>query len=210
MIQHSYSGADASGPIRERLVAFVLWGTLVGITFFSIYPTTNWLAENREPYALYLPAELHIPFVAEFIWLYLSLYGLFLLPPFFLEPRRLAQLARELIVATGLAGLMFLAVPARLGFAQILPDDPLYRNLFQAMFAIDRPFNLVPSLHVVYAVAIGLAVIGRSAGALRVLFSAWVALVVSSTLLVHQHHLLDVVTGIGLAFFIHLLMERRG
>jgi membrane-associated phospholipid phosphatase len=197
-------------PLIGRLATFTWWGSLVGIAFFVVYPTTNWLASLRnEHYSLYVVGELSMPFVPEFVWFYFSMYGLFLLPPFLLNPEELKRLAKELILATGVAGLVFVAFPARLGFARTLPEDELYRAIFEGLFTVDHPFNLVPSLHVVYTTAIGLAVVFHIRSGTRVLLCCWWGAIVSSTVLVHQHHLLDVVTGVALAVFMHSFMGGR-
>ncbi len=197
-------------PLSKRLATFASWGALVGIAFFSIYPTTNWLTGLRDyHYSLFFSLELRAPFVPEFIWLYLSMYVLFALPPFFLNPPELKRLARELIVATGISGMVFLLFPAQLGFTRTLPGDEFYRGIFQALFSVDQPFNLVPSLHVVYTMAIGLAVMARAGSGLRVLLSAWLVLIVASTILVHQHHLLDVIAGVMLALLMRFLWGKK-
>jgi membrane-associated phospholipid phosphatase len=43
----------------------------------------------------------------------------------------------------------------------------------------------------------------------KVLWGLWLLGIASSTLLIHQHHLLDVVSGLGLAFLLHLRMPFR-
>lgn len=197
-------------PLSSRLSTFALWGTLVGIAFFSIYPTTNWLTGFRgQHYSLFLTDELLIPFVPEFIWLYLSMYGLFVLPPFFLDRAELKRLAKELILATLIAGITFLAFPAQLGFSRTLPVDEFYRALFQGLFSVDQPFNLVPSLHVVYTTVISLALIARASAPVRAVFCLWLTLIVLSTVLVHQHHLLDVVAGVALALLMRILFKEK-
>jgi hypothetical protein len=119
------------------------------------------------------------------------------------------QLAKKMITATCIAGLVFLALPARLGYSRIIPPDSPYREIFQTMFVIDKPFNLVPSLHVVYSAAIILAIAERLGKTGRIVLFGWLALVVASTILVRQHHLLDVFSGLTLAFIMHLYWERR-
>lgn len=191
-------------PLTHRLSAFAFWGAWVGLAFFSIYPATNWLAGLRaSPHQLFLQHELGIPFLPAFIWPYLSLYLLFLCPPFFLCPTGLKRLAQGLILSTLIAGLVFVALPAQLGFPRVLPDVAPYRDIFDRLFAVDRPFNLVPSLHVVYATAIILAMMGGTGPRIRAVLWVWLALIVASTVLVHQHHVLDVVTGMVLAATVH-------
>lgn len=189
-----------------RWQTFTLWGALVGVFFFTIYPTTNWFANIRhQHYSLFLCAELRIPFYPIFIWPYLSMYGLFLLPPFFLGPYRLKQLAKNLIVLTCVAGVSFVLFPADLGFQRILPSDHFYRSLYSTLFAVDYPHNLVPSLHVVYSTTITLAIVDKVGNHLRCCLLGWLFLLVISTLFVHQHHLIDLVSGIILSVCIHQL-----
>lgn len=193
-----------------RLSTFALWGALVGVVFFSVYPTMNWLTGQRpQQYALYFAGELNIPFVPQFIWFYLSMYLLFAAPPFFLEPGQLRRLARELIAGTLAAGVVFLLLPARLGFTRSLPGDPLLDALYAGIFALDQPFNLVPSLHVVYSAAIALAIAAPGGRGRQLLFGLWLALICASTLLVHQHHLLDVGSGLLLAGFLHFFARKE-
>jgi len=197
-------------PLSTRLSTFVLWGSLVGLAFFSIYPTTNWLTGlGSRHYSLFFEEELRLPFVPEFIWLYLSMYVLFILPPFLLNPGELKRLAKELILATCISGIAFLILPAQLGFSRSLPAEDLYRGIFQSLFSVDQPFNLVPSLHVVYSTSISLALIARANTFVRRLLSVWLVLIVSSTVLVHQHHLLDVITGVALALLMRLFLEKK-
>jgi membrane-associated phospholipid phosphatase len=201
---------DQEFSFPQRLKTFAFWASWVGVAFFSVYPTTNWLTGLRgEHYALYLPQELELPFVAGFIWLYLSMYLLFMLPPFFLGPRELKRLGVELVVATIITGVVFLLLPAKLGFLRILPEEALYRDLYAGLFALDRPFNLVPSLHVIYSTAILLAIARKSGAYSRSLLYAWLLLIVSSTLLVHQHHLLDVASGLMLATATTVFLGRK-
>lgn len=197
-------------PFPHRLAAFAFWAAWVGVAFFGVYPTMNWLTSLRgDAHSLFFAAELKVPFVPEFVWIYLSMYALFFAPPFFLDPVRLRRLGQELISATLIAGIVFLMLPARLGFNRVLPEDPFYRDLFAGMFSLDHPHNLVPSLHVVYSAAISLAIFRRVALPGRLFLASWLTLLMASTLLVHQHHVLDVVTGAALALLVAHFWEGR-
>jgi membrane-associated phospholipid phosphatase len=183
-------------PDSKRLRLYAYWAGLAGIAFFAVYPTLNWITSLRSNRLhLYISSELGIPFVPQFIWAYLSMYALFLLPLFLLPASRLPALGKQLIAATVASGVMFLLLPADLGFARVVPSEPIYANIYQGIFGIDRPHNLVPSLHVVWSSAILLACadVARPIG--RGLLYAWLAIVVMSTVFVHQHHLLDVVAA---------------
>jgi|ERR1700722_14586339 len=192
-------------PDARRLRIYACWAGLAGVAFFAVYPTLNWLTSLRTlRFHLYVSPELNIPFVPQFIWVYLSMYLLFLLPLFLLPAERMPALGKQLIAGTALSGLLFLLLPADLGFVREIPSDRLYTNIYKSIFGIDRPHNLVPSLHVVWSCAIILmcAEVARPPG--RLLLYIWLVIVVISTVLVHQHHLLDVLAGV----FIVLIIRR--
>ena len=175
-------------PLGQRLKTYTLWSVASGVVFFAIYPTTNWISSLRpHHYLLYGQWELSIPFVPEWIWIYLSMYLLFLAPPFFLESPVLSRLGKQLIVTTVAAGATFLLLPATLGFERSLPAGALH-PLYQRMFEMDPPHNLVPSLHVIWSTAIAMALN-------RPFFLLWAAAIALSTLLIHQHQVIDLVVA---------------
>ena len=62
----------------------------------------------------------------------------------------------------------------------------------------------------VYSTAISFAVTAQASAPIRTsLMSVWLVLIVSSTVLVHQHHLLDVVTAVLLTLLIRRIWEER-
>ncbi len=189
---------------------YFFWAFWVGIAFFSIYPTCNWLSAQRShTFNLYFTGELIIPFVPEFIWLYFSMYVLFLLPPCFLGVTDLKVLGKQLISATSFSGVIFLFFPAKLGFERSIPQDALYESLFAKMFAIDMPYNLVPSLHVVFSALIVLAITDSCQSILgKYVYWVWLSLICLSILLVHQHHLLDLIAGLVVAWLFRYLLRK--
>lgn len=192
--------APAPGPRWpgwRGLVPFLLWGGLVGIVFFAVYPTSNWLTSMRAGLLhLYVPQELSIPFVPEFVWFYLSMYLLFVLPPFFVPADAAPRVGKQLLAGCLACGFLFLLFPAVLGFERALPAQAPYRQIFQAIHDVDAPHNLVPSLHVVFSAVIALACASFAVPLVGALLRAWLVLIVLSTLLVHQHHLIDVVSAL--------------
>ncbi|HEY4469293.1 MAG TPA: phosphatase PAP2 family protein [Klebsiella sp.] len=186
-----------------RLKSYLLWMLPVSVVFFGLYPTINIFTTTRsDTLALWLPAELSIPFIPVFIWVYLSMYLIILVPLFFLNLREQKRLAIELMVVTIVGAMFFLLFPARLGFVRQLPDDPLYHALFSQLLSLDRPHNLVPSLHVAWSCTVVSAISRRSRGWIVVVLYFWFTAIALSTLFVHQHHLLDVVTGLLLSLVV--------
>lgn len=190
---------------------YAFWAMWVGVAFFSVYPTCNWLTSLRgEYFSLYFAAELDVPFVPEFIVFYLSMYVLFAMPPFFLKVTELTALGKQLIAGTLISGLVFLLVPARLGFVREVPESGLIESIYSTLFAVDMPHNMVPSLHVVFSTLILLALANASVGEQnKILWYGWLMVICASTLLVHQHHLIDVVAGLALAFALRRIIVKR-
>ncbi len=188
-----------------RLRTYAWWSAWVGVAFFTVYPTLNWLSHLRaERWRLYFDAELALPFVPQFIWAYLSMYVLFALPLFLLPARHMPALGKQLLTGTVACGIVFALFPAELGFARSLPEQAPYTGLYATIFSLDRPHNLVPSLHVLFSAAIVLACAPFAAPAMRAVLFGWLGLICASTVLVHQHHLLDVAAALVL-----VLMLRR-
>ena len=193
-------------PDGARIRGYLQWSGWVGLAFLSVYPTLNWITSLRpQPLHLYVAGELAVPFVPEMIWVYVSMYALFLMPLLFVPAAHMPALGKQLIAGTLVSGFLFLLLPAELGFARELPTNPPYAGIYAALFDVDRPHNLVPSLHVVFTVAIGLACAGAAQPLARACLVTWIATVVASTLLVHQHHVLDVAAALTLVF----LLRRR-
>ncbi|HXH40186.1 MAG TPA: Ser/Thr and Tyr protein phosphatase [Thermoanaerobaculia bacterium] len=195
-------------PPADRVRTYLIWSFWIGIAFFGVYPAMNWVTSMRPaPLHLYFTQELAIPFIPQLIWAYLSMYVLFLLPLFFIPAVRMPALGRQLIAGTLVSAVFFLLIPAELGFPREVPAQAPYAAMYARMFGIDRPFNLVPSLHVIYSCAIALACADFARGAVRVAIYGWLAVIVASTLFVHQHHLLDLVSAFAVVAFLRRRYE---
>jgi membrane-associated phospholipid phosphatase len=184
-------------PLPQRIKTYCFWGVASGIVFFSVYPTCNWLTSLRSHhYRAYHQSELAVPFWPDWIWVYVSMYVLFLAPPFFLNCGGLARLGKQLIVTTVAAGFTFLLLPATLGFERVAPQSAFLHDLYLQIFEVDKPHNLIPSLHVVWSTALALAIAEKATPPRRVFFLGWAAAIALSTLFVHQHHIVDLVVAL--------------
>ena len=190
-------------PDAARAKAYLSWVGVITVVFIAVYPTINWFTETRaHRYRLYLPFELDIPLAPLFIWAYLSMYALFLMPLFMVSAERMQALGKQLAAGTILCGIVFLLLPADLGFLREVPSQPLYASIFSGLFGVDRPHNLMPSLHVVFSCLILFMCREGANVILRVLLFVWVVLIVASTVLVHQHHLIDALTGLAVTLLL--------
>ncbi len=192
------------GPTLRTVLG---WCLLIDGLFLTIYGSINWLTQQREDLLhLYLPAELSIPLVPEAIWVYFSMLLLFCLPFFSLPRERAHDEALAAIFGLCTAALIWLLLPAELGFERVLPDG--YEALYGVIFALDAPHNLVPSLHVVFSTLAVLACGQNAPRLVRFGLWVWLTCIAVSTLLTHQHHVLDVVTGLLVAYLCRSLVLR--
>lgn len=175
---------------------YAYWAFLVGIAFFAVYPVCNWVSSLRNDiHHLYIDEELRIPFVPEFFWIYMSMFLLFFLPPFFLGVSQLALLGKRIIAGTLSSGLIYLILPTQLGFERIVPEGA-YGKIYENLLSIDLPYNMMPSMHVVYSGFILLSIHASSqVESIRIIALIWLFLIYIATLLVHQHHLIDILSA---------------
>jgi membrane-associated phospholipid phosphatase len=173
---------------------------LVTLWWVLVYHGLNRLTEVRSyRVRVHLDAELAMPFVPPFILAYLSLNVVFVPVPFILRSyQELQALALTLAAVTAVAGICFLLFPAELAY---LPRDPgSWSPLFALARAVALPnYNLVPSLHVAMSCICLAAYAGHCGRAGKALLATWAAAIALSTLLTHQHHVLDVAAGLILA-----------
>jgi hypothetical protein len=192
----------------ERPLVFSFWSFWIAVAFFGVYPAMNWVTSLRPARLhLFVPAELAIPFVPQFIWAYLSMYVLFFLPLVFVPTARMPFLGKQLIAGSLVSAVLFLLLPAELGFVRSVPASAPYATLYAGIFGVDRPYNLVPSLHVIYSSAIGLACADFARPVTRAVLLLWLGVIVSATVFVHQHHLLDVAVALVIVYFLRRRYE---
>lgn len=183
-----------------RHLRFAVLVSGIGILWFLlVYVGCDTITAHRTlRVRIHLAAELNLPFVPETVLIYMSIYLLFLAAPFILRQRlEFLVLAITLNLVILISGICFLLLPAQLAFA-----PPANLGAFPALFRfadrLNLTYNLVPSLHVALSVTC-LAVFARRASRMgKILLWSWAVAIAISTLLTHQHHILDAITGFGL------------
>jgi membrane-associated phospholipid phosphatase len=193
-----------SWPDRARWLAFLGFLALFYALFFPIYLGAGHIAAGtRETFGIYWSWERDIPLVPWMIWPYLTLFPLFLLPLFHMSARQIAGLSRQSAATLLAAGAAFLLLPTHSGFSSATVAG-LHRPLFGLLAMVDTPHNLAPSLHVAFSALILLGCAARAPTLWAWGYHFWLVVMSASTVLVHQHHVFDVASGLVLA----LLMRR--
>jgi membrane-associated phospholipid phosphatase len=208
MTDRQPAGRPLSWPTFDRLATGTV-GLLIGaLAFFPIYVGCAAITEARgNALHLYAQWELSIPFWPFMIVPYLSMFVLFLMPPLQLDAGELRDLVRRLLVATLIGGIVFLCLPAQLGFAEHT-DAGIWQPIYDTIYRLDNRFNTVPSFHVIYTASILLAFMAVATAPLRRIYLAWLVIVCASTVLTNRHHLLDVAAGLAIAVGLRVMFPR--
>ncbi len=191
--------AIISWPDGARWRAFLKFMGMFYLFFFPVYFGAGHLAaRTQNTFGLYWPWERDIPLIPWMIWPYLTLFSLFLLPLLHMGASQISKLSRQSTATLVIAGVVFLLMPTHLGFPPIVVED-LHQPMFGLLAIVDTPHNLAPSLHVAFSTLILLGCATQTSAHLAWSYRFWLLLLSVSTVLVHQHHIFDVISGVALA-----------
>jgi protein-tyrosine phosphatase/membrane-associated phospholipid phosphatase len=199
--------------LRTRGFARALAASVgLSVFFLVLYAFCNWMA-SRHPGVptLFFEWERGIPFIPLMIAPYMSLDLLFVAAPFLCRSNReLWTLSKRIIATLFVAGLCFLLFPFRFAF-----DRPHAAGWLGAFFdwfqGMDRPFNLLPSLHIAFCVVLGDFYARQTRGLLRWASNLWFVLIALSAVLTYQHHVMDVLGGFALgAYCLYFFPDQPG
>ncbi len=199
-------------PARETgLLWPALWRlALAGGTFIGVYGACNRITATRHDVGTWMwEWERHIPFIREMVIPYWSL-DLFFCGAFFLCASRaeLNLLTKRLVAVTLISGLCFLLFPLKMGLPRPEPAG-WTAPLFRALYFNDMPYNLAPSLHISLRSLVWVFYGAHLTGSLRRVVKTWFMLIGLSTLLVWQHHVIDVATGFLTGWIVTALVPDR-
>jgi len=208
-VRQGDTGRGLTWPTGGRFSIYLAYSLVIDAVFFTVYGGMNWFtAYYADPSQIYFDWELSMPFVPSMVLVYESLFLLFLVPLFQLNRRELPGLGKQVLACTVVAGLVYLTLPGELGFPRNA-DAGVFTPVFELIYALDYPHNVVPSLHVIYSTLIVLALSEVATTGLRSLYLIWLGLITVSVVLVHQHHLADVAGSYALVWICRRFLPMR-
>ena len=175
----------------------------LSLLFVVVYSTTNYLASLQANVGTWYYAwEMQIPFVPLMILPYMSIDIFFVIAPFLCRDRQeLAIFNKRVVVLILVSGTVFYLYPLRLAYARE-PVAGWLGMIFNPFVQMDQPYNLLPSLHIGLRTILAHLYARKSTGWLHVLLQIWFSLIGLSTLLVHQHQIVDVIGGFACALYV--------
>ena len=175
---------------------FLLWFVLIE----KLHP-------SDAPYWVsYVPLDDKIPFVPQFALIYCLWYPFLMVPGLYLllrEPDAFRRFLWFFMIGTGLCLLICTVFPNGQNLRPELgAGGGFCVSLVRALYTADTNTNVLPSMHVVGSVAVLYGAL-HSRGLRRPLPCAVIALlpvlISLSTVLIKQHSVLDIVTGLALS-----------
>ena len=194
------------GPRKPQLRVFLEYLGLASIflvTFVSVYGFTNARAstfQREDLLVLYHPLELEIPFLPSWFVIYMSIGFMLWTPLFFCPVHRWRRFFIAQMLTIFGAGFFFYFFPFDCGFVRTIPSDSVWTGFLEEFYSYDHPHNLVPSLHIGFCTGVLLWIRADLEGRWYYFFHIWALAIYASVLFTHQHHVIDIVTGVALSW----------
>ena len=196
---------------NDRIRAIIIWGAITLIFSTVVYFGANEIASKSDYFfRLYFEFERDIPMVPWMIYIYQSFALLIVVTYFSIKsPQKIKAYSISFMSSCAIAAVFFILFPTELGFSRTEKIEG-YEFMYNLLHMIDKPHNLAPSLHITYS-ALGAYVLSSEIKSkwLKGMIWLWFLLICSSIVLVHQHHLFDIFSGILLYYFvIHFVFKK--
>jgi len=179
------------------LILFVFWA--------GGYMLIGELASHGPFDSLQTRVDNRFPLIPQWVFVYLSVYFLFLLPFFHINnPRRLVTMDLAQLVTLTVCYVMFVVYPVAAPRPEVTPRD-FSTIILSILQGADPSWNCFPSTHCSTCTIAALALVRehRLLGAWALVSTAAICL---STLFTVQHYVLDVIAGVLLGGAVYLLV----
>ena len=190
-------------PGWRQLGYALMLGLAVTVWFAATYGGADWLTEHRTyRVRLHLPIDLAMPLLPAMAVFYLSLNVLLWCAPFILRTRReLKSLAIALAAATAVAAVGFVLLPGQDAFP-VPQQSELggWASINHLARSLALSHNYLPSLHVAFTTIAVMVYAAQATHRGKALLWAWALAIVASTMLIHQHYIADVASGMLLGW----------
>ena len=194
--------------MESTLVEKLKYGALTLTFCTGLYLVTNRVTSGFEnKFKMFLQWELEIPLMPCFIILYTSFYLLLVLG--FLSCRtrhELKNLSYQMMLSSVIACSCFLILPGELGYTR-MDSTGVFQPIYGLLFMLDNPTNMFPSLHITLSYVTLFFTLAQTKRLIwNIGLVLWFFGICASVILVHQHHIFDIATGLVLGVFIRRLM----
>lgn len=187
---------------------------LFGILNFTFYFLIQAFISHNS-YDLLTSFDLQIPLLPSFIWIYSSLIPVFIVTMLcLLKPKKVFLSAlSSFFIASIILSSCYVLMPTHYprDLWQV-DDNTISGQLLEITRTIDSPGNCLPSGHNTFAWLLVLFVCASNCvkqhGWLKPAFFIWGVLISVSTLVLKQHYIADVVSGVALALLCYYFVQK--
>jgi membrane-associated phospholipid phosphatase len=207
MFSNTTQSKLSSNRVTWKHALLVSVGT--SLLFMLFYGGVSYLTSLRSDVGIwYYEWEQIIPFVPAMIVPYMSIDVFFFLAPFFCRDRdELRVLAWRLSAVVVVAAICFLVYPLQLAVERPKDVPGVFGVVYNWFTALDRPYNLNPSMHIALRTILAAHYAKHCRRWLRAGMHFWFFLIGCSTLMLYQHHVIDVVGGFVLAVLVMYVID---
>jgi len=144
-----------------------------------------------------------IPFLGWTVLIYFTHYPLLITAWFLNLSQKAAKIFTPFFLCSGIAFVIYFIFPTTI----IRPESyqGFWKGCYAILYALDKPNNCLPSLHVAMALWAGLSIHGSKK--LKTIIWIWALLVCLSTLTTKQHLFVDVIAGVCLTFSVYIFLR---
>ena len=187
--------------------------TLLALAFFTtgyyiIGSFVNQAPLNLSGFSLAISIDNALPLVSEFIYIYMSMYLVAVLPYFFIQSKReFKNVILSYLLVLGSSFMIFIFFPVYMPRPELVATT-LSERLLTHLYLVDLPINNFPSLHVALSMLSSFVLFSYSKK-IGYLALTWSVLIALSVLLVKQHYFLDIIGGILMAVIGYLFYSQN-
>lgn len=172
---------------------------LVLLLFVIVYGGTDYLIGLHDyRVRIHFDWELEIPLIVWISTIYMSINFVWPIAPLIIRRREEVQfLVRVIVISIIISGIIFLIVPAAPAYKEPLLEEIYgWEFWYKSASAVNLTYNSFPSLHVALVLALTNSLIRNKNPMFKIICWIWAFFVAISTVLAHQHHVIDIFGGI--------------
>ncbi len=187
---------------------------ILGLVIFEafIFFLTKPFIQN--PYVLGSNLDNKIPFISQFVWIYVFWYTMLFWVPYYIFIKNKDSFYKytvTFVITTLIAGVIFVSFPNTVIRANITNNN-LSSQLVQIIYALDDPgINCLPSIHCLYSFLFIFAILDTKSNSpkwLKILITILSILVVLSTLFIKQHVIYDAIAAFVIGIIVWEIVDK--
>ena len=187
---------------------------ILGLVIYQVFIFFLTKPFIQDPYVLESPLDNYIPFVPQFVGIYIFWYTMLFWVPYYIYTKNkdsFYKYTMTFVITTFIAGIIFVSFPNTVIRANELGDD-LSNKLVAVIYALDNPgINCLPSIHCLYSFLFIFAIFDTKSNSpiwMKILITILSILVVLSTLFIKQHVIYDAIAAFAIGIIVWIITDK--